>query len=307
MEIALKLSSSSFNPIQLTFLRFAIGSVILLPLALRSLKKRACHLSLGDIGVFALSGFLCVDVSMVLYQLSVLNAPASVVAVLFSSNPLFVILLAFLFLREKIYHHTVISLIISIVGLLVILNPLQMPATVTGITLSLLSAATFALYSVFGRSKSAKYGGLGLTCFSFIAGSVEMLLLILITKIAPVAAALRSANLTQFADVPIFSGLTLSCVPLLLFISVFVTGLGYTFYFLAMEFTDAATASLVFYIKPALAPMLALLILHEPLKSNMIIGIVLMVTGSFVSFIPSMIASRKAAAVADVENENAAD
>lgn len=307
MEISLKLSSNSFNPIQLTFLRFAVGSVILLPLALRSLKKRGCHLSLGDIGFFALSGFLCVDVSMVLYQLAVLNAPASIVAVLFSSNPLFVILLAFLFLREKIYRHTVVSLIVSIAGLLIILNPMHMPATVTGIALSLLSAATFALYGVFGRSKSVKYGGLGLTCFSFIAGSAEMLLLILITKIAPVASALRSANLSQFADIPIFGGLTLSCVPSLLFIGVFITGLGYTFYFLAMELTDAATASLVFYIKPALAPVLALLILHEPLKINMIIGIVLMVSGSVISFIPSMIASRKAAEIADVENEKAVE
>lgn len=291
MEIALKLSASSFNPIQLTFLRFAIGSLILLPLSIKAIRSRGVKLNFKDVKFFALSGFICVVVSMVLYQLAVLNAPANVVAVIFSINPVFVVVLAFIILREKIYKHTIISLAVSIVGLLIIMNPLHMPASVAGITLSLLAAATFALYGVFGRGKSERYGGLAMTCFSFIAGSIEMFLLILITKISPVAGALESAGFAQFADIPIFKGIAPSSIPALIFIGVFVTGLGYAFYFLAMEKTDAATASLVFYIKPALAPIFALVILGEPIKFNMIIGIVLMIAGSIITFVPSLNAS----------------
>lgn len=292
MEIALKLSSSSFNPIQLTFLRFCIGSIILIPLALKGLKKREYRLCAGDFAFFALSGFICVVVSMVLYQLAILHAPASVVAVLFSCNPVFVILFAFLMLREKIYKHTLVSLLFSAAGLIVIMNPFNMPASAAGITLTLLAAVTFALYSVSGRGRSERYGGLALTCFSFIFGSVEMLILILLTKITAVASFLCAAGLGEFAGIPLLSGIGPQNLVSLIYIGVCVTGLGYAFYFLAMEATNAATASLVFYIKPALAPILALIILHEPLTLNMVAGIFLMVAGSLINFVPSALQAR---------------
>lgn len=288
MEIALKLSSGKFSPIGLTFLRFFIGSLILLPLALRGLKKRGCKFHTDDFVFFALTGFICVVVSMVLYQLAILNAPASVVAVLFSSNPVFVILFAFLILREKIYKHTVVSLLLSTTGIIVIMNPLNMSASTKGIALTLLAAVTFALYGVAGRGRSEKYGGIALTCFSFIAGSAEMLLLILLTKIDAVASLLTHAGLRDFANIPIFSGVNLQNLPALIYIGIFVTGFGYAFYFLAMEATSAATASLVFFIKPALAPIFALIILGESIKPNMIIGIILMLAGSLITFIPGV-------------------
>lgn len=48
-----------------------------------------------------LTGFLCVVVSMTLFQLAVVYDKASTVAVLFSCNPIFAILFALLILREK--------------------------------------------------------------------------------------------------------------------------------------------------------------------------------------------------------------
>jgi drug/metabolite transporter (DMT)-like permease len=288
MEIALKISAGQFNPIQLTFLRFLIGSVILIIPALRSLKKRGCKLRGGDLIFFALSGFICVVVSMVLYQLSILSAPASVVAVLFSCNPVFVILFAFLLLREKIYKHTVVSILISAAGIIFIMNPLKISASVSGIVLTMLAAVTFALYGVMGRGRSQKYGGVALTCFSFIFGSTEMLLLILVTKIGGVASFLSRSGLGGFANIPIFSGINIQNLPALIYIGVFVTGFGFAFYFLAMEATNAATASLVFFIKPALAPVFALIILSEQIGANMIIGIILMLIGSLIIFIPGV-------------------
>lgn len=285
MEIALKIVSGVYNPIQLTFLRFLIGSIILLPLAIKGLKKRGCKLKANDLWFFALTGFICVVVSMVLYQMAIQYSQASVIAVLFSCNPVFVIIFAFLLLKEKIYKHTVVSIIISVLGIIAIMNPAHMSDNLVGIVLILLSAITFSIYSVIGRKRSAKYGGIALTCFSFIFGSAEMFLLIILSRLGPVPAFLSDVGLSSFANVPILSGLTLQSLPSLIYIGVFVTGLGYTFYFLAMEVTDAATASLVFFIKPALAPLLASLTLHDPITLNMTIGIILIVGGSLISFI----------------------
>lgn len=286
MEITLKVVSGNFNPVQITFIRFIIGSIVLIPLSLRGLKVRKCLLKKGDFIFFALTGFICVVVSMVIYQSAILYSPASVVAVLFSCNPVFVILFAFLLLHEKIYGHTIVSLLVSITGILVIMNPFSLTGGALGFILTIISAVTFALYSVLGRKRSERYGGIALTCFSFLFGSIEMLVLILISKINAVSALLMRSGLKSFADIPILKGINLHTLPSLIYIGVFVTGLGYAFYFLAMEATSASTASLVFFIKPALAPILALILIREPITITMAAGIVFILVGSLISFIP---------------------
>lgn len=303
MEITLKVTSNTFNPIQMTFLRFLIGSIILLPLAVKGLKSRKLRLNRCDFAFFALTGFICVVVSMVLYQLAIVYAKASVVAVLFSCNPVFVVLFAFLMLHEKIYKHTVISIVVSVAGILVIMNPLHMAGGATGIVLTILSAITFALYGVIGRKRTGRYGGIALTCFSFLCGSVEMLLLISVTKIPSVSAMFTHVGLKAFAAVPVFQGISLHSLPSLIYIGIFVTGLGYTFYFLAMEATSAATASLVFFIKPALAPLLALMIIREPITVNMGAGILLILAGSLISFIPGFRLRRNKGLKEDIKED----
>lgn len=283
MEVTLKSVTGQFGALQITFLRFLIGSIVLLPPALRGLRRKDARLRSGDFAFFALTGFLCVVVSMILYQLAIVYSRASVVAVLFSCNPIFVVLFAWPILHEKIYRHTVFSLIVSFVGILFIINPAHMAGSGLGIALTILSAVTFALYGVVGRRRSERYGGFALTCFSFLFGSAELFLLIIMSRIGAVSAFFTGAGLGVFADVPVFQGITLAALPSLLYIGVCVTGFGYAFYFLAMEATSAATASLVFFIKPVLAPVLALLFLHEPITVSMAVGILLILAGSLVS------------------------
>ncbi|MEI6100984.1 MAG: DMT family transporter, partial [Eubacteriales bacterium] len=108
MEIALKFISDTFNPIQLTFLRFLFGFAFLLPFALKELNKRKIRLSRNDFAFLALTGFISVVLCMIIFQIAVKYSHANTVAVLFSCNPVFVIIFAFLILREKIYKYTVI-------------------------------------------------------------------------------------------------------------------------------------------------------------------------------------------------------
>ena len=285
MEIALKITSGNFNPVQITFLRFLMGSFVLIGPALIGLKKRGCKLSANDFAFFSLTGFICVVVSMMLYQLAILYTPAAIVAVLFSCNPVFVVFFSFIILHEKIYRFTLVSTAISIAGMVVIMNPLKIAASPTGITLTILAAIAFALYSVVSRTRSERYGGIALTCFSFLAGSVELLLFSLIAKTGAAANLLSHSAFKEFANINFLQGITLQTLPGLIYVGIFVTGLGYAFYFIAMEKTSAVTASIVFFIKPALAPLLALAIIGEPITFTLVAGILIIVAGTLVSFI----------------------
>lgn len=288
MEIALKLSAGSFGAIQLTFLRFLIGGIVLLPLAANEMKQKKRAVHPADFRFFFLTGFICVVVSMILFQVSVVYAPAAVVAVLFSCNSVFVVLFAYLFLHEHIHKHTVISIVVSLAGMAIIINPLHFTGSAVGVVCALGAAVTFALYNVVGRTRSDRFGGITLTCMSFLCGCAEMLVIIALSHVPAVAAAMKGAGLTIFSAIPIFTGITLKSLPGLLYVGICVTGLGYTFYFLAMEATNAATTSLVFYIKPVLAPIFAFLILQEAITGRMMLGIVFIIIGSLIAFIPGI-------------------
>lgn len=288
MEIALKISAGSFNPIQLTFSRFLLGSLILMPFAIAALRKKQKKLTMRDFWHFAILGFVCVVVGMVFYQFALLYTKASVVAVLFSCNPIFVILFARVYLHEYILKHHIISVLFQILGIIMIIDPLHMELNTLGVVFSLLSAGAFALYGVLGRRKVRALSGSVVTGFSFLFGSLELLILALLTRIPAVSEFLNSVGLSVFTNVPIMHHYTAKEFWEFVYISVCVTGGGYYYYFKSMEKTSAATASLTFYFKPVLAPLLAMLILHEHIPWNMILGIVSVIVGSSISLIPTI-------------------
>jgi drug/metabolite transporter (DMT)-like permease len=292
MEIALKFVSGAFNPIQLTFTRFFIGGLFLMPFALSALHKKHSSISTSDLGYFAFLGFLGTVISMGLYQLAVQNTKASVVAVLFSCNPVFVTILAFFLLKEAIHKNNIFALILEIIGTIIIINPLNTKLSVLGITLTIASTLTFALYGVCGKKKCAKYGGVVVTCFGFLFGSLEMSVLIGLSHITPIAHWFASNGLAIFSNIPLFTGYSLKTLPLIACICIINTGVGFACYFKSMEETSAQTTSLVFFFKPILAPILALFLLHEAIPFNMIIGILFILLGSLSSILPGLLTKR---------------
>ena len=290
MEIALKLVSNNFNPIQLTFTRFFIGGLFLLPFAIVSLHKKQKYLSKKDLLYFAFLGLLGIVISMCLYQLAILTTKASVVAVLFSCNPVFVTILAFLLLKENIHKSNVLALILEIIGSLIIIDPFNTKLNIFGVVLTMASTLIFALYGVYGKRKCLKFGGIVVTCFGFIFGSLEMLILIGLSHISYISNIFANNNvLSIFSSIPLFTGYSIQTLPVIIYICIINTGLGFAFYFKAMEETSAQTTSLVFFFKPILAPILALILLHEVIPFNMIIGIVFILLGSLSSIIPDLL------------------
>ncbi len=293
VEVALKSASGFFLPMQITTLRFLIGGTVLLPVALRIMRARGASFTRADAGFFAALGFLFVCIAMSFYQLAVVFAPAAVVAVLFSCNPVFITILAGLLLREPIRKNHVLALCLEAIGVLLIVNPAHTRLDGRGVAFALLSAALFALYSVFGKKRANRFGGIAITSFCSLFGGAELLVLLLIGNTGAGAALFTRLGLTLYARVPIVSNLTAAALPWLLYLGAVNTGLGFVFHMLAMEKTDAQTASLVFFLKPMLAPIFALLFLHEELRANMQLGIVCFLIGSGCAVLPGVLAARR--------------
>ena len=213
---------------------------------------------------------------------------------MFSCNPVFVAFLAFFLLKEPIKPRHIAALLLEIIGTIVIISPWDTRLNMTGVALALLSTLLFSLYGVMGKRKVAVYGGAVVTCFSFLFGSLIVLVFICLTHIPAVAQVFQSMGLNSFAYIPIFAGYTLENLPYVLFVSVGVAGIGFCAYFLAMEYQPASVVSLVYFFKPALSPILAWMVHGEEISQSMFTGIALIVAGSLCSIIPGILESRQA-------------
>ncbi|KRQ86536.1 putative inner membrane transporter yiJE [Caloramator mitchellensis] len=266
LEVAGKLISGQLNAFQVTFVRFFIGAIVLLPFAIRDMKKRELVLKKDDFVFLLIEGILCIPVSMALLQLSVYFTKASTAAVVMSTNPIFMIVFSYFILNERINKRTAVSIFISFAGVLFIFNPLKLSYDIKGMLIALAAAVTFSLYSVLSKKRISVYGGYIFNFFSFLFGDVVLLILLLIFR------------------VPILNGITIKNIPVLIYMGIFITGLGYIFYLYAIEKMSAAISSFVFLIKPAIAPLLSVLILKEQISSNVILGIMLIILGTIFAF-----------------------
>lgn len=268
MEVALKLAGASFSAIQLTFLRFLIGGVCLLPFAVHDLQKKSCKLTAGDWLYLFLLGFVNICVSMVLFQLGVMRTNANLAAVIISTNPIFTMIFAQFIVNEKFTIKKAIVLILNIIGLIIVANPVTLfrgKSAMSGILLTLAAAVAFGFYTALGKKRIGKIGGLTENSFSFILGSLVLLAVLLVTR------------------QPVIAGIGLSTLPILLYLGIFVTAVGYYFYLKAIELSGPSTASITFFIKPIFAPIIAFVVLKEAITLNLIFGVIFVLAGSFVS------------------------
>ena len=231
MEIALKVGGVSFHPLQLTFLRFAIGGLILLPFAILDLKKRQCHLSKSDILYLFGLGVICICVSMTLFQVGVMKINANLASVIISMNPVFTMLFAHFIVQEEFTKKKALVIFLSLIGLIIVANPAKILSgenNVFYIMVTVVAAVTFGLYTAMGKLRIGKIGGLAQNSLSFLLGSGVLLIILAVNNL------------------PVVEGITLKSLPLILYVGVFVTGLGYFCYVKAIEIVGPSTASIAF-------------------------------------------------------------
>lgn len=266
MEVALKIGGSSLDAVQMTFLRFFIGALVLLPVGYSELKKRGTVLNLRDYSWLFLVGLMGVAISMLAFQFGVMNCNASTAAALISLNPLFTMLIAHLFTSEKMNRAKWLACGVGLVAGVFLIRPwdLQPGNTPLGLGLMLFASVTFAAYTVMGKVTIARIGATAQTGISFLFGSVILWMVLLAT------------------GRPVFEGVIENWA-IVAYAGIVVTGIGYLCYFTAIRYSDATTGAIAFYIKPAIAPILAMIFLREQIYWNTVVGILLLMSASVIT------------------------
>ncbi len=275
MEVALKLGGKGLDSFQLTFLRFLIGGLVLAPPAFFECRKSGYRLNMKDVGWMTVLGIVGIPVSMFAFQIGVLHCNAATAAPLFCTNPLYAMLIAHCFTSDKMDRRKWIAFALGLVAAIFMIRPwdVQEGNTAFGMTVMFFAAVTFAAYSVMGKRSIGRIGTFTQTSVSFITGSLVLLVVMLVSG-HPVLEGAREE------------------IGIVLYCGIIVTGLGYLVYFLAIKASNASTGSITFFIKPAIAPVFAVLILHETVYWNTVVGIILLITASVITIADAFIENR---------------
>lgn len=248
---------------QLTFLRFLIGGLALLPFAVIEIRKRKINIQTGDLARLVGLGALYIPVSMVFLQVAIQNTSASLSTFVFSANPIFIAVFAAWILRERPNAFIVAAIALEVVGLLFIANPFNERFDFYFFYLCL-AAIVFAFYNVLMRKATSRLGNLVAFTLVVIFGTTALGLFLLA------------------AGIPWFQGVSMSNALPLLYLGVFGSGIAFVCYYKGMEYTSTNVGSIVFFLKPILGTIYAVIILNERLSPEFIIGALLILVGSTV-------------------------
>ena len=266
-EVTSKLISIYMSSTQITFVRFFIGGIVLLPFTIYRIIIKKIHLGVKSFLSFLLLGVVNIVISMGLVQLGLIYTNASVSAVIFSINPLFVVIFARFLLNENMTKNKIFGICLGVVGVIILFigRLTDQKMSLIGMLLVLCASICFAFYTVIGkRIINYKYDSLITNTFSFLLGSICLI------------------PIQLFIHVPIIPEISL-IIPQVLYMSIFVTGIAYVLYFEGLSRLDTGAGSMMYFAKPAVASLLAVIILHEHISAILLIGMVVIAIGIFVA------------------------
>lgn len=255
------------SPFWIACIRFLITGMVLVPPAIRQLKRRNISFGWSDITVLSGLGLLGVTIMSGLFHLSITMLPANVAAIVFSCNPVFVVLAAPLFLPEKITGRKLLAAAVCLAGMAVFARERTDGVSLAGLNLMFAAVVIFAFYTVLSKKLIPRYGALPVIAFAALSGGIMLIPPAFLIEGFPVAG---------------FSGADWAGI---LYLSLFGTALGYFLYVYGIGHVEAGIGSMAFFLKPFIASLFAWLILREDLTAPMLAGGGLILAGMVIALV----------------------
>ena len=264
--VATKAALHEISPVTLIFTRFALGLVVLfLILTLRRvplIPPRSTWLMLAAMGF----------VGIFLHQMLQAHALTLTTAVrtgwLIGLTPIWSALLAAVFLRESFGPRKLFGLFLGAAGAVVVITRgeissrvLALPAT-RGDLLILMSTVTWAIYTVLGRTTLQRLGSGRATTATMFAGWVMMIPFFI-----------RGAGWQEYQH------LSWAALNAIIFLGVGCSGLGYLFWYAALERLDTSQVAAFLYIEPMITLLAAVALLGESVAPTTIVGGIMVLLG----------------------------
>jgi drug/metabolite transporter (DMT)-like permease len=165
--VVMKISNNYFPPSEFVVWRFGTGALVLL---LYILWKKLSLPDKKQLPWIILSGIIGIGISNLLIQNSMLYLGAGMAAIISYSMPVWLLIPAYFLLNEKITVRKIASIVLSLSGLVILMNIDTDNSQFYGVVLALASAWCWVICSVIIKMKLTKCPPIQLSCGQMIAG-----------------------------------------------------------------------------------------------------------------------------------------
>lgn len=257
--IATKVALRDVSPVTIVWLRFAIG-VAILGAAVR-LRRQFSLLSRLDLGYFAVLGFIGITFHQWLQSTGLKTAQATTTAWIVATTPIFIALLGWLALKERLRGMQMLGILLASVGVLLVVTRGDLSSLSSGSIgtpgdfLVLLSAPNWAVFSILSRRGLRQFPAALMMFYVMGFGWLFTTLLLF-----------AGPGLSQVANLSLAGWLGVG------FLGVFCSGLAYIFWYDALQALPVAQAGAFVYLEPFVTLVIAALLLGEAITLISLLG-----------------------------------
>jgi drug/metabolite transporter (DMT)-like permease len=264
--IATKVALREASPVTIIWLRFAVG-LIVIGVAVK-FRREFALVTLREFLYFSFLGFLGITFHQWLQSTGLITAQATTTAWIITTTPVFIAILGWFVLREKLRGQQIAGIGLAALGVLLVVSQGNLKSVMGGhfgtygdflITVSALNWAVFAVLS----RKSLEQHPAALSMFYVILTGWIFISLLFLYNGGP-------KEVNHFTVQGWFA---------LTFLGIFCSGIAYIFWFDALKSIPASQVGAFLYLEPLVTMAIASIVLKEKLIFPMFIGGAVIVAG----------------------------
>lgn len=267
-HIVAKDITSQLPPTTILFIRASIAALVF-TIWIIIKKKYKIKIEKMDIIKLLILGLINIPINQFLFFQSISRTTAPNVSLAYALTPIFVFIIAFVYLKEKLSMKRLLGILIAVAGTVILLSEKGLKFTEDGIygdILALIASLSWAFYTIIGKQLIQKYNPIYITGLTMIIGFFLYIPIFLMMDV-------------QFQNLTItpFNWLQL------IYLGTFTSAIGYAIWYYALTKIDASKLSVFNNLQPALTAILSLLIFGTPITTIFVIGGTLIIGGVFIT------------------------
>lgn len=262
MYVVVKVLVSIIPPLELVWFRYLIAIVALLIVGI--VTKQNWHIEKRDYLKIITIGITGYAISIVAQETGTMLSSAQMGAIITSSTPAFMVVFAWLILKERLTIKKGMSVGLATVGVLIIVGvgDLNVSNILGGISL-LIAALTWALMSVLVKRLPNNYPQIVVTTYSTLVALVVLTPFVLPN--------LHKIDVSQLSHPTIWGGL--------LYLGIVSTAVAFLLWNRGLQVLNASSGGLFFFFQPVIGALFGWLVLGEKIGVTFWVGSTLIIIG----------------------------
>lgn len=267
--VATKIALREVSPPTVVWLRFAMGLVVLAITA--SLRRELAPPARTELGYLVLLGFIGVALHQWLQANGLLTARATTTAWIVASTPIFIVVLGWIMLHERLDAPQGAGIILAAAGVAVVVSRGNAAALLAGQVVTpgdilvLISALNWAVYTALSRRGLARMPPAQMMFFVVAAG--WLFISIWLLGFGPGLHELGRLSWRGWSAIAL--------------LGVFGSGLAYIMYYDALRVLPASQLGVFLNVEPLVTMLLAAPMLGEPITGLILLGGGLIIAGIY--------------------------